>query len=67
MRRLLDHPNADVRDSAAIGLGLLGDASVAPRLRAILDKLPQEKNEAELPMLGIKLDATTALETIEGR
>ncbi len=67
MRRLLDHPSDDVRDGAAIGLGLLGDASVAPRLRAILDKLPQEKNEAELPMLGIKLDATNALETIEGR
>ena len=65
MRTLLDHPRPDVRGSAAIGLGLLGDASVAPRVKAILDGLPREKDEDSWPMTDAKLDETAALKTIE--
>jgi hypothetical protein len=67
LRRLLDHTRADVRDSAAIGLGLFGDASVMPRLRAIREALPRDGEDGSRLAADIRVDVANALGALDDR
>jgi hypothetical protein len=64
LRRLLDHPREDVRDAAAIGLGLLGDGPAAGRLRAILDRPTPDDPDASSAALELKREASRVLQEI---
>lgn len=66
LARLLDHPQPEVQDGAAIGLGLLGDARGLGRLRPILARLLPEEDDHEKRRRAesSQTDAATALSRI---
>jgi hypothetical protein len=63
----LDEPRVDVADSAAIGLGLLGEATAAPRLRAIAARPLPGQLEADQELETRKHEAARALQVLGAR
>ena len=63
---LLAHEDDGVRDAAAVGLGLLGDARAEERIRSILERELPEQGPQLRREQNLRADAQNALRVLDG-